>query len=293
MLQICNLNIIAASAGLFPLLTSPRWEGRISAVFQTSLQITGPNQRLIHLQGDSLLVSPFSIRTPSNLARIIADVPLVEGMSVSKEGSWIEAQGRLRLSLEEISYYSSPPMVKSWINREALRLAEQTLRRQGRRGGLDAIPSGRAATRAIRKALTGGEPDRLLTATLAVIGLGPGLTPSGDDFLVGCMKGLSLFAAYHPKLYNTLDLLRSGIAMLLRTRTSRVGAEFIRYALDGQYAEVLDQAATAMLTPADPDKIVSAVGRLLSQGGSSGTDTAQGLLVSLNALHRANWISGG
>lgn len=289
MLHICNLTVLAASSGLFPLLDIPRWEGRISALFRTSLQITGPKQRLIHLQGGSLLVSPFSLRTPSILARIIADVPLVEGMSVSKEGPWIEIRGCLRLSLEETSYYRSPPMVTGRVDPKALRLAERTLRLEGRRGGLDAIPAGRAAARAIRKALTDGEPDRLLTATHAVVGLGPGLTPSGDDFLVGCVKGLWIFAAYDPKLYNTLDLLRRDLALLIHERTSRVGAEFIRHALDGQYAEVLDQAAAALFNPAEPEKVVSAISRLLAQGESSGTDTTQGLLASLDALLRANW----
>ena len=70
----------------------------------------------------------------------------------------------------------------------------------------------------------------------------------------------------------------------LDARTTRVGAEFIRYALDGAFAEVLDQAALSLLDASHPLVVQSAVNRLLAQGETSGTDTMLGLLRCLEAL---------
>ena len=70
----------------------------------------------------------------------------------------------------------------------------------------------------------------------------------------------------------------------LDARTTRVGAEFIRYALDGAFAEVLDRAALALLAPSHPQVVQSAITGLLAQGETSGTDTMLGLLTCLEAL---------
>jgi hypothetical protein len=63
-----------------------------------------------------------------------------------------------------------------------------------------------------------------------------------------------------------LDHLQAALLPDLDARTTRVGAEFIRYALEGTFAEVLDQAAVALLAPAHPSKVQSTVSHLLVQG---------------------------
>ena len=67
-------------------------------------------------------------------------------------------------------------------------------------------------------------------------------------------------------------------------RTTRVGVEFIRYALDGAFAEVLDQAGLALLAHAHPPVVQSTINHFLAQEETSGTDTMLGLLTCLEAL---------
>ena len=81
-----------------------------------------------------------------------------------------------------------------------------------------------------------------------------------------------------------LDRLREALLPDLDARTTRVGAEFIRYALDGAFAEILDRAALALLAPSHPQVVQSAITPLLAQGETSGTDTMLGLLTCLEAL---------
>jgi hypothetical protein len=54
--------------------------------------------------------------------------------------------------------------------------------------------------------------------------------------------------------------------------------------VDGDFAEILDRAATALAAPAHPHMVQPAISRLLAQGETSGTDTALGLLTSVDAL---------
>jgi hypothetical protein len=81
-----------------------------------------------------------------------------------------------------------------------------------------------------------------------------------------------------------LDRVRDALPPELDTRTTPVGAEFIRYALDGAFAEVLDQVARSLLAAFHPPAVHSAVNRLLAQGETSGTDTLLGLLRCLEAV---------
>jgi hypothetical protein len=136
----------------------------------------------------------------------------------------------------------------------------------------------------LQRALANHDVSHGLAIGQHIIGLGPGLTPSGDDILVGCLKGLWLRAGMEQHLHTTLDLWRHTLLPTLHERTTAVGAAFIRHALHGQFAEVLDHAAAALFAPTDPEVVAAAMARLLAQGETSGTDTALGLLLSLEAF---------
>lgn len=276
------LNVLSAGASLASLLEASSWDGRISARFRSALQITGPQERLVHLQGGPTLLSPFSLRTEGSLTPIIAELDIDEGMPVRKEGARLDVAGRLRLLLEPVKYYRSP-VTAGRIDPEALRLAERTVALQVRPGGLDAMHAARNAAGQIYEGLRSGQIERVVNASARLIGLGPGLTPSGDDFLVGTLKGLSMLAWAQRTPITALAALRRSLTPLLRGRTSKVGAAFIQHALHGQFADVLDRAAATLLAPAEPEAVTSGIARLLDQGATSGTDTARGFLATLDA----------
>ena len=284
MASIVTLSATAASAGLSLLLRVPCWEGRVAAVFRTSILCIGPQEHLLHLHGGPRLVSPFSLRLEGTLIGMIQENRLVAGMPVCKTGGYLEIPGCIRLRIGAVAYYYSPCGVAGAVDPRTLRLAAQILSRTGRPGGFIAMPGSQAVTAAIRGALVHTRPDQILDAARRIIGLGAGLTPSGDDFLVGCLRGLWLMAPGQTWEQDLLCQLRTALLPDLEDRTTCVGAEFIRRALSGEFAEVLDQAAMALIDPVHTQTVASAVGQLLAQGETSGTDTTRGLLTCLDAL---------
>jgi Protein of unknown function (DUF2877) len=284
--SIVMLNVITASTGLQPFLQATPWEGegQITAVFHRSVLCTAPDEHLLHLHTGSCLASPFSLRVAAGFADLLRTIPLVQGMPVQKRDQTIAIAADIRLGLETTTYYQSPRHLPVEVEPEAISQARQTLRLYGRVGGFDKLPGAQAIGSVMHQALANSDAAPMLGAACHLIGLGPGLTPSGDDFLVGYLRGLWLMRRNAPGARQMLDHLRDALLPDLDARTTRVGAEFIRYALDGAFAEVLDQAALALLAPAHAQIVQSTVSHLLAQGETSGTDTMLGLLTCLEAL---------
>lgn len=144
-----------------------------------------------------------------------------------------------------------------------------------------ALEHGRdALVRAVRSSDTVGMRD----AVLALLGLGPGLTPAGDDFLTAIAllssldgSGLGLFARV---LHDVLDE-QPGRTTLLSTTT-------LREALSGRFrAELVDVLCSLAATPGQSEvqaieTVRAPVRRALAHGHTSGTDTLSGLVAGLH-----------
>jgi hypothetical protein len=230
------------------------------------------------------LASPFSLRIEDDFAKLLHAIPFVQGMPVRKMGLTIALTEDVHLRLHRTTYYQSPRHLSVDVAPEAIGYARQILKLYGRVGGFDQLPAAQTIGSTMHQALAGGDAALMLEATHQLIGLGSGLTPSGDDFLVGYLRGLWLIRSNAPGAGQTLDRLRDMLPHGLDARTTCVGAEFIRYALEGAFAEILDRAALALLAPSHPRVVQAAITRLLAQGDTSGTDTMLGLLTCLEAL---------
>jgi hypothetical protein len=281
---IFTLNVTAAHANLRPLLGDACWEGHIVAVFQTSLLLAGPQGLLLHLHGGPQLVSPFSLRTASTLAGVLQQLSLGPGLSLRKTGRGLEISGHFHLWLGQVGYYHSPRPRFVRIDPKAIEVAQRTQDTYGCQGGIHALPQADATATAMRQALAHGNLQRLGSVARRLVGLGPGLTPSGDDFLVGWLRGLWLAAGESVASRVALRSLRRSLLPDLAQRTTPVGAAFIRYGLAGEFAEVLDQAAAALSSPSSPPAVADRLRQLMAQGETSGTDTTAGLLSCLEAL---------
>jgi Protein of unknown function (DUF2877) len=279
-----TVNVSTASAGLLPLLRAASWQGHIAAVFQRSFLLGAPDGRLVHLQTGPQLVSPFSLRLESTGARVLHAIPLSQGMSVRLMGTVLDVAGQLRLKLDSVAYYRSPRPSAGAIDARALQIAQDTLVRRKRPGGFERMPGMQTLVTAMQQAIAAGDVECMYAGARGLIGLGPGLTPSGDDFLVGCLRGLWLMSRDEAATRGMFACLGARLLSDLKARTTQVGAEFIRYALEGSFAEVLDHAAQALVAHAHPPTVTAAIGRLLAQGDTSGSDTMGGLLTCIDAL---------
>jgi hypothetical protein len=79
-------------------------------------------------------------------------------------------------------------------------MAWQLLWANGRRDDFEKLPEEQTLSTAIDQALTDKNPAQLLEATRHLIDWGPGLSPSGDDVLVDCLRGLWLIKWDQPEM---------------------------------------------------------------------------------------------
>lgn len=126
------------------------------------------------------------------------------------------------------------------------------------------------------------------TATQSLAGLGPGLTPSGDDALAGYASVMALLG---PLLSgdsgNSLPgtSIAAAIATTAQPRTNMLSATLLAHAARGEVAEHVGTLFTALALPAGAaEAVLRAADRLLAFGGTSGGDTMLGLLIGLRTL---------
>jgi len=131
---------------------------------------------------------------------------------------------------------------------------------------------------AVRSALERNDLPAFEAAVLRVLGLGHGLTPSGDDFVGGIC-----FALKHAPR----DAWRAGLPAVLAeirraaaTSTNVISAALLDDLIDGASHCALHELLAAMQDNSLP-QIARATQALLAIGASSGADMLAGLLVCL------------
>ena len=118
-------------------------------------------------------------------------------------------------------------------------------------------------------------------AVHALIGLGPGLTPSGDDLISGMMIAL------HASSETTVA---RALANFVRTAppdaTNALSRAFLAAAAEGYPSAALHHAIAALLT-GDALALPAAVDRLGRVGHTSGWDMLAGTVLALSAVAEA------
>jgi hypothetical protein len=115
-----------------------------------------------------------------------------------------------------------------------------------------------------------------------LIGWGEGLTPSGDDFLVGLLAGLQVLVQAEPRRRCFVDGLACAIVRGT-ARTTPIAAHFLRLAAAGDFTEPLVVLRQALVAGPDDDDVHHALRAALAVGATSGADTVSGLLAGLRA----------
>lgn len=123
----------------------------------------------------------------------------------------------------------------------------------------------------------------LQQAAFNLMGLGPGLTPAGDDMLVGALAALTLSAPANKAATSLLASLRHWVSSQAIQRTSPVAAVFMLHACAGLFAENLLNTLEALRTPEAVSGLQDAAEHLLAFGASSGADTLTGILCVLTS----------
>jgi hypothetical protein len=141
--------------------------------------------------------------------------------------------------------------------------------------GMPGGPGGPLA--ALRGAVRRADLEAALRTAGRLIGLGPGLTPAGDDVMAGTMAGLVLLG--HP----AAPRFSAGVLSLTAGRTTELSRALLRHAaagrVSGEYAAVLRGLVGEK--PLQP-----AIDGLLATGSTSGRALALGLCTAIDLVER-------
>jgi hypothetical protein len=140
--------------------------------------------------------------------------------------------------------------------------------------------------RGLTAALCSGDPDRVFDSAVAMLGAGAGLTPEGDDRLVGAFAAFRHVAASLgcAERNQVLDEVAGRLDQTARLSTTRLSAALLRHALDGEVATPVARLLRAITGWGDLD---AAVVDCLAIGSSSGVALVEGVLCGAGAACEA------
>lgn len=254
--------VAAAATGLFPLLDGADRNGVVIGALSQAVII-----ELTDVQGPRVicLLSAAASGVPNGVR--LGGVRWMDGHRPGDEA--VVGDGRIRTGRWELA------IVRRWSSAvrpidPAAGITELTAAAVVARRG---VPGGQLAV--LAEALENstdskfdGEAGRAIDA---LIGLGPGLTPAGDDVLAGLLTGLH--ATGHADLAR-----RWGRVERLDERTTALSADLIRLAAAGHAGVEVLHLLAAMHSGAPLRRPIE---RLLSVGHTSGADLATGLAIGL------------
>jgi hypothetical protein len=139
---------------------------------------------------------------------------------------------------------------------------------------------GASVVSALRCACRALDSGQALQHVVRLAGWGEGLTPAGDDFLIGLMAGLDALARNDPRRREFRRALAVALDAVTQ-RTTPIAAHYLRLAAAGHYIEPLIRLRHALLCEDDGAVVDQALHSALAVGATSGADTVSGLLSGL------------
>ncbi|GAB4459356.1 MAG: hypothetical protein Kow0070_14220 [Anaerolineales bacterium] len=126
------------------------------------------------------------------------------------------------------------------------------------------------------------DPAPAAPALNALIGLGAGLTPSGDDLLVGFLAGLWCSVAEDAERLAFLAKLGEAVSAL-SARTNDISRTYLLHAARGKVSSRLLALAEALSRGEESARLLAAAEAAMQTGHTSGMDAVTGLLAGLTA----------
>jgi hypothetical protein len=244
------------SASLERLALERAKPGRVHSVFERAVNVVWSDGRLLTLHGEGPLAAPFAVA----LERLPPRGAVAPGMPIGRWAfDWRDAE-RVALEMPDGPLGFAADALTEGAGAQALR-----------------SPAGVRARQALARGIAARDARGFADAACALIGLGEGLTPAGDDCVLGALAAIHRLA---PEWLTSHEGQRGRLADAARRRTTDVARDFLLEALDGRFAEPV----LALLTAPSDDMAGSAARRLVAMGATSGADTLCGIRLGCSAL---------
>jgi hypothetical protein len=281
-------------------LEAPSFGGRVHSVFKRVVNIECTAGKLFTLAGSGLDNAP-------NTA--VVDVTSFEASGIAVNDLVTVAEGKLRVGDGVVMQWTTAVTWQASLSRFAeadgnlqarLDWTWSYLGRNGVQGGIvgqDLSDNSFARMMSVTLQERSGsllealEQMRMTSAcqhAKSIIGLGPGLTPAGDDFLVG------LFAVLNLPGSPCCGWLGGGKDVLSHAEqsTNAISLAALTPAAYGHVRESISRLIETLIC-GTPATLTEALDRVLAIGSTSGSDLVAGILAGLNLNLRVEAIRSG
>jgi hypothetical protein len=277
------------------------FQGAVHSIFRNAANVRGAGEGLLLtllLAGEADLPQGIRLDAPNGFA--FEGLP-VGTRAVCREG--VLALGdTLRVDLRTASTWdcelssldadlTDPAVVSAW------RHAWNALREERARSGPAMVMGGGSARTSAHRSVFEQRIDRVMHSVLeatanydvvgmedigALVGLGTGLTPSGDDILTGYVAGLWCTVRRKPQRRAFLGAV-ANLVVRYSTRTNDIARTYLCLAARGQVSSRLVDLAAAICEGADRQRVLGAAEAAMRVGHTSGLESVYGLLLGLAA----------
>ncbi|WP_283133690.1 DUF2877 domain-containing protein [Rhizohabitans arisaemae] len=270
----------AASIALRATLEHPRRPARVLAVFPLGLYLEVRSQVEPHVVA---VVHGHASKPPNGVVVSGNGWPPA---SIGEEAAIGDGTVEIGDAVIRTRRWWDPGLILGAVGRDrladSLEAGTRLVAAHSRRCGL----AGHEAGESLAAACGAGDLARAVMAAERLVGLGPGLTPSGDDMISGLLMTLRVFGGACPgglPAVKLADWLGAAVTYDARTRTTPISATMLHCAARGQGSPEVRAVlrGAAGLLPLEP-----AMRKLLLIGHTSGADLAWGILAGLRAVLR-------
>ncbi len=140
---------------------------------------------------------------------------------------------------------------------------------------------------ALASAASGNDPHRFIAAASRLLGLGAGLTPSGDDYVGGALFTLRLMRGTDPAWLDVAATIRA----LAPARTHAISAALLTDLANGESFAPLHDLMGAALADAPRQDLLARLRAVAAIGHSSGWDMLTGMFAATASLPENNHSS--
>lgn len=272
-----------------PFLAGQFGDAVVDSTYRRAVNVRLACGALLWIAADGATLAPNALLTDA-----VGFASVRAGQAVRTTGAAGLAVGAVTIDLQGCHAFSCRVAACDPIDaqvRVGLETAARVLDRYAVAGGL--LPRSETATDALGRAmharlLTGAaglqaavaaqDPTDAVASARALIGLGIGSTPSGDDYLLGCLAVLFL----HGRTRRFGREFARGLRHCCDD-TTPVSRSYLLAACDGRFHIELTSAITTIFL-GEEDRIRAAVLRVIALGATSGTDSTVGVLDTVKTL---------
>lgn len=258
---------------------SDRLLGVVHSVYETLINVRTEGGEMFTLSQDKMYYIPGTIQIGEKVCFNEIDGLVGEKVVVTSTYVKVKNTFHVRLEKAEVLYPSFRTVQLTEHLMESLTEAKRVLLTLGKRGGCISLfacfENMDLMERELSLRISYLKEEPLFNR---LIGLGRGLTPSGDDFCLGFLCMTRYFR-------NTeTDLLRKALRKEIlkdKMNTTEVSREMLLQGVKERYIEPLTRFCETVLSSESGQEYQDSMMKLLNIGSTSGTDMATGAIFAL------------